>query len=255
MSRHLFLTILIYTSLISCTSNDSSTKKDYKFIHESTLLDQIRKETKHHLFGDTIEFQENLLISEMKVLWSINDSIDIFSIPIQGHPIRKDYILCVASNKNLYSSIRLNGNWINNDEFEDSFIFLSKPLIYAKDITNNGMPELIIKDRQHNGNMYNAAVKHIYSLSDLKIRYIGKFEYVSYLPFEDEYLIRFWDGQSNNVEVYLKKSLHTQDSIKVGSYKLEIKEGSLYHYDVSVDFKEFEDYKHLLTSSGIIEIW
>lgn len=250
--------IIVTCFIISCCTSDSISEKDEGFIDESNLLDQIRRKTSQHLLiGDTLEFQENLLISDMTVVLPLNDSVNLISIPIQGHPVRNDYILCVVSDQILFSSIRLNGNWINNDElgFEESFRFLSKPLIYTENITHSDVPELIIKDRQHNGNMYNVAVKHIFSLKNLNIKYLGKYEYITHLPFEDEYLVRFWDRQSSVVKVYLKKSLNAEDSIKVGSYKLEIIKDSLYYHDIKVVLQEFEDYKHLLPSSEMTEIW
>jgi len=255
MRFQIFIIALI-PLLACCDSNSTFQKKDLvDDSHNEDLLNQIYEQSYHHLSKDTAEFQESISVDNKNELIFIGDSIKILSIPIEGHPIRKDYILLVVSDKKLFSSIRVNGNWIDNDEleFEEKFRFLSKPLIYLEDVNNDEIPELIIKDRMRNGNFFNAASKHIFSLNNLKIKYIGAFEYISYLPAEGEFMVRYWDTQFNTVNVYLKKELDSSDSVKVGTYKMSIKEDTLIYYDIKISLQDFEGLEHLIPSLGMTE--
>jgi hypothetical protein len=255
MKLHIFIIALI--PLFSCSDSKSTCQKEdlVDVSLNKELLYQIQEQSDLYLSKDTSDFQEKILIDNKNEIILINDSIRIVSIPIEGNPIRKDYILYVISDKKLFSATRINGNWIDNNEleFEENFRFLSKPLIYLEDVSNDGTPELIIKDRMHNGNLFNAASMHIFSLNNMMIKYIGAFEYISYLPIENEFMVRYWNTQLNTVNVYLKKELYSNDSIKVGTYKMSIKENTLYYYDVKISLQDFEDLEHLIPSLGMQE--
>lgn len=256
--RSQLYTIILVSFFSCCDSNFTNQKKELVIDSISEeLLNQIKESSIPHLLTDSTEFQEFVSIHNTELVVFIDDNIKILSIPIQGHPVRNDYILFVASDKKLFSSIRVNGNWIDNDElgFAEDFRFLSKPLIYIEDITTDGFPELIIKDRMHNGNLYNAATKHIFGLNNMHIKYIGGFEYISHLPVEDEFMVRHWNIQSNTVSVYLKNKLHSADSIIVGTYKIDIKTDTLYHYDIKVVSEDFKGKEDLLPSLGMAEYW
>lgn len=254
MKFRIFIIALI-PLLSCCNSNSTRQKEDLAVSYNKELFSQIEEQSYLHLSKDTTDFQENISIDNINEIIPINDSVRIISIPIEGHPIRKDYILFVVSDKEVFSSIRVNGNWIDNNEleFEENFRFLSEPLVYLEDVSNDEFPELIIKDRMRNGNFFNAASKHIFSLKDMKIKYIGTFEYISHLPIENEFIVRYWDTQFNTVNVYLKKELHSSDSVKVGTYKMNIKEDTLNYHDIKISLKDFEGLEHLIPSLGMTE--
>lgn len=64
------------------------------------------------------------------------------------------------------SAPEINGKWMQNDgEWHESVRrLLVKPMIQFRDIDGDSRDELIVRERAHNGNMYNAVVMHYYTL-------------------------------------------------------------------------------------------
>ncbi len=255
MMKCLVFIVAIFSLLSACTSDSASQSVDLTDSSIQKLSGQIEEHSVQYLSKVDEDFREGTEISDASELTAINDSVRILSIPIEGHPIRKDYILFVVSDSKVFSSIRVNGNWIDNDErgYSEEFRFLSEPLVYLDDVNNDEIPELVIKDRMHNGSLFNAASKHIFSLDSLQIQFVGTFEYVSHLPIENEFLVRYWDTQSGRVDVYLKEELHSHDSIHIGKFVMTVEDVSLKYDDVQVFLDDFRDSEHLVLSLGLAE--
>lgn len=184
---------------------------------------------------------EKILFGKCICLDTVSKFVSLWLIPTE-EPILKYYLLALLDSSNVLSCIKIKAEWIDNDENEyvNRFRFLSPPLIYMEDITGDGNVELVLKDRQHIGNVYNAAVKHYFSLNNMKIKYIGSFEYISYLPVEEKYLVRSWDSKSKIVNVFLKKRIYSNDSVAVGNYKMEIRSDTIYQYDFQTLLLSYE---------------
>jgi hypothetical protein len=60
------------------------------------------------------------------------------------------------------------GNFMEDGEstFDKQARLLSKPLIHFEDINHDGKKYIVIKEREHNGTVYNAVVEHYYSLDE-----------------------------------------------------------------------------------------
>jgi len=184
---------------------------------------------------------EKILLREISHLETLSDQISIWLIPVKD-PMVKNYLLLLADTSKVLSFVKVKGVWIDNDEteYEDEFRFLSKPLIYREDITNDNQQELVIKDRQHIGNVYNAAVKHFFTLKNIEIKYLREFEYISHLPIEDKFLMRYWDTQTGIVDVFVKDNLQSKDSLRVGSYSMKTENDTLSKGNPKIILSDYE---------------
>lgn len=253
MSKLNYLIFLFLLVMGACTGNVEH--KDS--INEENKLDSF--ETSEQLSPSIVqklvrrdsslnEIDEYYKLEKVKYLLNISDSISIWTLPIE-EPMLKKYVLLVLDSTKIWSSILVKGVWIDNEEkqFDPRLRMLSIPLIYLKDLNNDSIKELIIKDRQNIGNTYNAAVEHYFTLLNNKIKYIGDFEYISHLPVEDLFLIRHWNNNTGLVQVYLKNNIQTKtDSTLVGDFKMNINSDSLVKTTAEVYLK---DYKPMIYST------
>ena len=156
----------------------------------------------------------------LKMVLQTQDSISLkFFEAVDSFEIHA-YKIVLSISSISKDSVFLKGCWINNDEegYSPDFRFLAKEkkLIFFEDIDNDGNDELIILDRISNGNMYHLAVKHIFAIRKNKIIYLGQFEYITYLPFSEEFVHRKW--KNNKINVFLSKTLEWKNEIYIGSY-------------------------------------
>ena len=185
----------------------------------------------------------DILVEGIRKLGEIDNTLSVWLVPM-NEEILKNYFLVLEKNNTLISYIKVKGNWIDNDEtkFDKNFRFLKTPFIYFQDLNKDSIPECIIKDRIHIGNLHNTAIKHIYSLKEDKITHLSDFEYIKHLPVEDKYLFRIWDYKKNEVKIYLKNSLDSKDSIEVGSFNMFIEKDTLKTQNIkilNIDYEEF----------------
>jgi hypothetical protein len=220
-------TILYLTSVLlfffSCNNKKTNEANDVLILRTDSINECLLKQ-KLDFFEIEDDYKEitiqypNVLKMELHTQDSISlkffESVDSFEISAYKTVLS---ILSIPKD-----SVVLNGCWINNDEegYRPDFRFLTKEkkLIFFEDIDNDGNDELIILDRMSNGNMYNVAVKHIFAIKNSKIIYIGCFEYITYLPFSDEFIHRKW--QNKRVNVFLSKTLDEKNKIFIGSYSM-----------------------------------
>lgn len=244
------LTYLLLIVVVGCSQNtktdapvEEKEKPTLEAKNHNPALDQVKNlVATDSILNSLLQVGEKIIAEETFYVAPVNDTVGIYLVPMQD-PVLKYYLLFTTNGQQIISLNQLNGAWIDNDEkeFSENFRFLSGPLIYQKDLSNDGKPELIIRDRVHNGT-YNAAVKHLYSIRGLDVEYMGDLEYVLHLPISDEYIVRHWDTKKGLVEVYLKESLHASDSLKVGAFGMSIKNNQLQLSDLEVVEPTYEEF-------------
>lgn len=164
-----------------------------------------------------------------RMLIALNDSVKLTLVPIEhvyeGQVVFiRSYQLCVEVKQKITSFLVINGAWIDNDEsgYEKEIRFLKAPYAFLRDLDNDGELELILKDRQHNGNMYNAGVEHIFRLHGGRISYLGKHEYVGISPFDEKFILREWDPGTWMVQCFVADDKEGKNRRKIGSYLLRL---------------------------------
>jgi hypothetical protein len=157
---------------------------------------------------------------------------------LEGEAETSQYVLkYIDTTGRVKSAYELNASWVENDEkgYSDRMHLLSRPYYYLQDIDHDGQEELLLKDRRHNGTMWNAACMHIFSLKGGEIKYLGNFEYISHMPIEDQFLVRHWNIETGMVTVFQKPEPNSNDSILFGSFQLAIKNDTLVVTDKQID--------------------
>lgn len=112
----------------------------------------------------------------------------------------------------------INGKWMDNNEEGFDMKFLEKPLIFFQDINNDNKNEIVIKERAHNGNIYNAEIWNYFELDKtLNLKKILAVE-VKQLSIFDECLItRSYDSGT------ITANLNCEDGMRnIGQVSLEI---------------------------------
>lgn len=141
----------------------------------------------------------------------------------------------------------INGKWMENQErgFSKNIHFLENPLIYFQDINHEGKKDIIVKERAHNGDVYNAEVDHVYSLDQ-------KMNFNVLLCIESKYLYFLNDCVINRSlkddTIVSELVCHNNKPIIIG--KVKIKPGiRVKIVDRKVYQPEFQNF--LITGSGI----
>lgn len=89
-----------------------------------------------------------------------------------------------------------------------------------RDLDGDEWPELIVKERLHNGTLYDAVVARIYHVdpATLSLHYTFSIEEISWLPFDEAYVKRILQGKE--VHVYLTKDKNGKGEF-IGRYSLD----------------------------------
>jgi hypothetical protein len=111
------------------------------------------------------------------------------------------------------------------------------------DLDKDGVSELLIKERVHNGTVYHAVVDRVYEINPVTLNLELKFlvEEVSYVPLDSAYVKREIDG--NNVNVYYGRKIGERGKL-IGNYTID-------RSGAAADFVSFDErYKDLLYTSS-----
>jgi len=238
--------LLSIVFLISCENinsiedeviNIDSTIKEKIHIEELDSMDYLlhNKIIKNLNHSYHLEKEENFLFDDSQLIIKLNDSIDVIKIPIINESGRF-YLLTVVSDYEVYSYFKVKSSWLDNDEttFHERLKLIEEPYCELLDLNQDGYLELLIKDRQNIGNVYEAAITHVFLINDFKLKYTGGFEYISYLPFDEQYLVRKWDYKNNKVDVFLMDSLASKNNIRIGDFFLSIRKDTLVYKNINI---------------------
>ena len=187
--------------------------------------------------GETVQFEA---ISHVIDLEDRRSSL--FKIPLTEGMLTS-YVLFEMKGNTVGPMVRVKGAWIDNEEhgFAPEMRLLKAPLIFLKDINQDGNKELVLKDRQHIGNVYDAAVEHYFKFAGHQIRHLGSFETIGHLPVDDQFLVRHWDFNNGEVAVFKKPSLESPDSVQVGKFEMELEGDTLLTKSVIPIDEDFAD--------------
>lgn len=152
---------------------------------------------------------EKIIDDERKKIFQINnDSLVINTIPIKDSIFTTGFVLELSNKQNkVLDNMRIQEGWINNDEsgFDKNFRLLEYPLISCVNINKDYY--IKFSQRYHNGNACDGVLIHFVYFDDKKMKYIGSFEKITYLPLEDKYLVRSINKLFNKVNVYKVKQV------------------------------------------------
>lgn len=179
--------MIVFILLVICSAcSDVDYNRDYKL-------------------KEFIEKGEVLLINQKEKLITLNDSTEIYKIPILIDSLYFDYFLILQVNNKICDELRINGNWLddNENEYEPNFRFLEKTVFGAVDF--NELSVFTIDDRYHNGNICNGVAKRFISFYNNKLKYLGYLEVIQHLPFSDEFILRKISEDFSYVNVYKAK--------------------------------------------------
>lgn len=148
------------------------------------------------------------------------EGIDLFIIRMRQSESLFYHIVAYDKIKKIVSKgyVSINGKWMNNNEAGLSLKLLTPPLIFFNDFNSDGVKDIVIKERVHNGNMYNAAVWNYITIdSDMMIKK-RLFIEARYMSIIDECLI---ERTYDNSEIKINKVCGIQSS-EIGRVFLNI---------------------------------
>ena len=157
---------------------------------------------KFQLIVDELKYDSpNIEFYSYKII--LNETIDIYSLLVNYNLKKECYVL--AYNKKVgtitNTPIIINVKWSFNNESGFSYKLLEYPLVGIRQINNNFI--VCLKERVHNGNMYNAVIDKLYSLNDdmsFDLRFC--YEEAS-LTLDNQIIKRYL--KDNTISVYIKK--------------------------------------------------
>lgn len=181
-----------------------------------------------------------------------NDSISIFVAKTNDvFKGRQCYIIAFDSSRKIETKAPpcINSKWLANNEigFKERFKLYKKPFISFRDIDSDGTLEISVKERVHNGNIYNALLNKFFRL-DLSTMQMNLF-----LVLEEKY-IHFMDNTCvferfiDNEKLIVKKDCHEKSSEKIGSALLKFEKNKVELIELKCHLPENEGL--LITGSG-----
>ncbi|TKG88129.1 hypothetical protein EYV94_27580 [Puteibacter caeruleilacunae] len=211
------------------------------------ILDEIQSFQKR---GEKILVQENLDITLIfKIRYTSRISVYVVKSESQNEIV---YRLIAFDNKTkLYSKTTpiINGKWMENNEagFNPKYKLLRKPLISFSDIDGDDRNEILMKERVHNGSIYNAVICHYYSIDNfMNLKELICIESRYVCPFENCIVNRSFKNDTIISEIRDgKEKLRIIGKVKI-TFSDSVEMGRKFSYD-----EKYEDL--LVTGSGISE--
>ena len=170
-----------------------------------------------------IEYQQDNIIFKV----SYSENIDLYIVKNCLFANINYYFFCYNKIDNKLSDkpYRINGKWVENEESGFLIKLLNTPLLVINNFADDKR-EIILKERVHNGNSYNAVISHYLEI-DNKMNFKplffieDTFLYVSpEKNIDDTYIIqRLYD----NGKVNCGLSINNQDFVDIGSFKINYK--------------------------------
>lgn len=259
MSLHTFSVLLIML-LYGCSSDDTS-KKAVNLTHPGFSNDKIMDNQLLNISFSSLPdaIKEKLSTSDLNDINQLSfyrkdfhQGIRIYFIQRSHDPPVEYYIYLENSQSNSITQepILISEGVLINDEsgFKEKLRLLTQPFIFLNDIDGDSSLELVIKDRVHNGNVYNA-VKEIYFKIDSQTFNLKPWffiESVSY-DFLSHYYINRKLSNGNTVIVFYSA---TKDSLgkEIGSFSLKFLDDTVVFVNEKIINPEFS---HILISSDL----
>ena len=179
-----FFTLLLFLIILTAYNSFGKDVDSLKAIHRKdnsfvTYKDSISPRVKIPLFvrekidglykklKDSVTYKND--DGSQRIIFNIyvNNRIDLYIIKAYSfNSIHYYFLLADKIERKVSENIpSINGKWMENNEegFEGSNRLLTKPLLYFKNLPD-GKRYLFIKQRAHNGNLYNAVIDHMFSI-------------------------------------------------------------------------------------------
>jgi hypothetical protein len=122
-----------------------------------------------------------------------NDDISIYVLNIKMDAIVNKYYFIAyrKSNKDISPNPpSINGTFMNESGFQPEDQLLQPPLIRFEQIKDGSNPQIVIKQRTHNGNLYDAVVENCYTITpDLLFTKVMSIESIYIEPMEHKCVI------------------------------------------------------------------
>jgi hypothetical protein len=164
------------------------------------ICDKTKEILRHH--SDSIVAYEYQYAYRIKM-----DSLFLFLIKIAAANDVIYYMVAFDPSRQAITADppHINGTWMENKEAGFRQKLLSYPLLKFADMDNDGINEIVIKSRLHNGSMYNAVCDNFYEISNnLALKRKMTIETNALHPYEDSCRInRILDYAKMSVNVYL----------------------------------------------------
>lgn len=204
-------------------------------------------------FDDIIDSIESVVFQNEFLVFSVTYSseIELYILKIYRDSGLVDYFLIAYDFESQLISknnIQIDGKWMESNEkgFNENHKLITEPLIYFSDFNDDNKNEIIIKNRVHNGNIYNAVIENIYTISsDLKIDSLLFLETKYEDIFRQCLIVRDYSLKKNE----LKTSLICDDTLTIGYSKLSITYNGVEITDSTLLIPEYENL--LITGSGL----
>ena len=147
---------------------------------------------------------------------------------------------------------RINGKWIESNEYGFSRKLITPPLIEFTSEIANGY-DFILRERSHNGTSYNAVIDHYVSMdNNMNLEVIfcveSVFQYISPEITENSDAVIYRLYKYEKVKCYLK--IDDREEKHIGDFEIDMDNQRIKNKNV-LDL-DYEDY--LITGSGIDEI-
>ena len=141
---------------------------------------------------------------------------------------------------------------LSDSTWDESMRLLTSPRFLINDFDENGIKDLLVKQRVQNGTFYHAVISRFYEIdtSTLNLDYKFSVETISWLPMKGTYIKRILDKRE--VRVYLSQDKSTTGKL-IGMYNIEFdKKGQPINTKIKVYDNDYEGV--LITSSprGVI---
>jgi hypothetical protein len=170
-----------------------------------------------------------------RTILSVDSTTTLLLLPVPRE-LWTDYVLAVRHRGSITATRRIRGGWLDSIDagFDPDFRFIEPPIFQLRDVDGDTRPELLIKDRQHNGT-WNAASLHVYRVSPQKLSYVGSFEYILHISTDELFLTREWDFNSNRVDVFVSEYLRSKERTRVGTFEIDVTDGLRFRNETVID--------------------
>ncbi|MEZ4884905.1 MAG: hypothetical protein R3E32_09285 [Chitinophagales bacterium] len=252
--------------IISCTYKTNKNNDLYNVVIRSdstfvTYNDTLSKREEVHMrvfqkINDIIElnfyetkYEKDKIDGIFMVKYS--DEINIYVVKLKSFAILYYTVFAenIKTGKLSSNPFYINGKWMENNEagFRFESRLLEEPLLYFKDINEDSKKEIVIKERVHNGTVYNGVIENYYSVdNDMNMNLSAAIEtkYID-LHYDDCLIIR--DLEKGVIKVRLK--CKDSEIIDIGEVYLSYEESKVQIDSSKLFIEEYEEL--LITGSGI----
>lgn len=265
-NKKVFVSRFKWNDSLNCIDNYNAFQFDEKAYYRKELIpDSFIEEVEKYLTESNlktfsvddkkiaIDYLANNPIGEV-YKWKIKDkNLEFFFFSFNNLILGEGIYVFASKNNKFSKKPFIYKNYMDESHFEQSNRWLDKPLIDYRDLNQDNVEELMLKERLHNGNVYDAVMTNYLNIDEhLNILPLVHIESIARInDFEDGYIVRQSEFlPMGNIKVVSVIKTYKKGNIidSIGEIEIETKP-LLRIKKVRIKNKKFK--KLLFTASGL----